>query len=181
MNMKPKLRKLCRVLVAALVVLLGARIEARGEEAQWSLSAAPVGTSATGPEKSTLAPSNAIGRHSMRTVASSLAVVLGVFLLLLALFRKQHQRTQGSSLMETLGQIQVAPKVKLHLVRFGSRLLVLHITPNSVQRVAEISDPNEVQQLLTDHNHPTVAYPQVDELLQAVDEARQSPSRGLIG
>lgn len=179
--MKPKSRNLCRLLVASLVVFLGVRLEAAAEESQWSLSAIPVSTSAAPPGKSNLKPLKAIGRDSMRTVLSSLAIVLGVFFLLSALFRKQHRRTEGPRMLETLGQVQVAPKVKLHLVRFGSRLLVLHITPNSVERVAEISDPDEVQRLLNDHNDPAATYPQVDELLQEVHAKGQSPSRGLIG
>ena len=89
-------------------------------------------------------------RQPLRVVASSLAIVLGGLALLVAGIRRQA--SLGSpGLMETLTTVQVAPKVRLHLVRLGSRLLLLHLTPQSVERVAEITDPDEVRELLAAH------------------------------
>lgn len=111
-------------------------------------------------------------RNPLVTVGSSLAIVLGGFAILAALFRKTEKpRAKPSELMETLGAVQVTPKVKLHLVRLGSRLLVLHLGANSVERVAEISDPEEVQNLLHGGDlagATAVEVPQVDEMLRAV-------------
>jgi len=132
----------------------------------------------------TLPPTKALlSNQTFRTVASGLAIVLGVFALLTALFRTQHVQNQSVALMQTLGAIQLTPKVKLHLVRLGNRLLVLYLSENSVQRIAEISDPDEVSMFLGSDNHETTSVPsRVDELLQAVDGvAIRSDNRGAIG
>ena len=95
-------------------------------------------------------------KHPLRTVISSLAIVLGAFLLATAILRKQSKSqtpTSASSgsalnLMDNMGELQLTPEVKLNLVRIGSRLLVLHLSDDGVQTVAEITDSAEVQQLL---------------------------------
>ncbi len=111
--------------------------------------------------------------HPLRIVTSSLAIVLGGFALFLVWFRRQTAAV-SSGVMDSLGTIQVTPKVQLHLVRFGSRLLLLHVTPDKVQRVAEVTDPSEVQSLLAAH-HGVTRQPvsdRVDELLQDFDAAK---------
>ena len=111
--------------------------------------------------------------HPLRVVTSSLAIVLGGFALFLVWFRRQTAAV-SSGVMDTLGTIQVTPKVQLHLVRLGSRLLLLHLTPEKVERVAEITDPSEVQSLLAAH-HGVTRQPvsdRIDELLQDFDAAK---------
>lgn len=89
-------------------------------------------------------------KHSIGHVAGSLGIVVGGFLLVTAMLRKQQGPIASSAtLLETLGEAQVTPQTKLHLVRLGSRLLVLHLTPTNVNKVAEISDPEEVNSLLS--------------------------------
>lgn len=137
--------------------------------------------------------------HPLRTVVSSLAIVLGAFLLAAAILRKQGKsQTQTRAvptamhgdLMNNVGELQVSPEVKLNLVRIGSRLLVLHLSDDGVQTVAEISDEAEVQQLLNRSNSAAAAaatdglrdprptftsfdefdsHPQVGDLLRSVE------------
>lgn len=111
--------------------------------------------------------------HPLRIVTSSLAIVLGGFALFLVWFRRQTAAVSTGA-MDTLGTIQVTPKVRLHLVRLGSRLLLLHLTPEKVERVAEVTDPSEVQSLLAAH-HGATRQPvsgRIDELLRDLDAAK---------
>ena len=114
-------------------------------------------------------PTKLTRKDSIRTVASSLAIVLGGFLLLSILLRKPQPAKVTSQLIESLGAVHITPKVKLHLVRFGSRILVLHLASNAVQCVAELSDPLEVQRVMNEGNTEISTPPQVDELLRAAD------------
>lgn len=132
---------------------------------------------------------DSVPRYSIRKVGSSLAIVLGAFALVSLAMRRPKTSGQTTPLIETLEQIHLTPKVKLHLVRFGQRLLVLHVSPGAVQRIAEITDPAEVAQMLGDSDAVQVAetlnqHPSVEELLQAVGKVqplqRSSGTGGLL-
>lgn len=92
---------------------------------------------------------------SLRKMGGGLAVVLGGFFLVTVLMRKQVTAPPAGQLMQSLGSVQIAPKVRLHLVRLGSRILVLHINGQNVQRVAELTDPEEVQKFLNTNQQET--------------------------
>jgi len=115
--------------------------------------------------------------NPLKTVVSSLAIVLGGFALFVVCFRKQV-KVPSSSVMETLGTVQVAPKVHLHLVRLGERLLLLHLTSGRVERVAEITDRSEVQSLLAAH-YGSVEFGnrKVGNVLQDLDSGDSAPKR----
>ena len=133
-------------------------------------SSSPETTSSPFSERTTLSK-----RQPLQTVVSSLAIVLGGFALLLFCFRKRT-RKGSTDILETLGTVQLAPKARLHLVRLGSRLLLLHITPGKVHRVTEFTDPQEVQDLLAAHygaNHEKTA-DHVGTLLRGFDMSSDS-------
>ena len=92
-------------------------------------------------------------------------------------------------MMESLGELQLTAKLKLHLVRIGSRVLVLHLSQDAVQTVTEIVDPQEVATLTGGFNEengneisfdvesvpsrrrmrPLTNHPQVSDLLRNVE------------
>lgn len=142
-------------------------------------------------------------KHPLRTVVSSLAIVLGAFLLAAAILRRQGNASRLSAtnsgsipadLMHNMGELQVTPAVKLNLVRVGSRLLVLHLSDDGVQTVAEINADSDEQQSprhssgtkdaswnpssweTTEQHHaakpstPFGSHPQVGDLLRRVEE-----------
>ena len=150
---------LLRRVACFLLVMLCAG-PALADESKFPLLPAPVEDSSAVPT-SPISPSKVIG---------SLAVVLGGFLLVTLLFPKQKRRREQNDLVQLIGEVAVTPKIKLHLVRLGDRLLVLHVTGNSVQRLAEITDAEEVRRLFGDEHAslPTEA-PPVDQLLKAVE------------
>lgn len=173
--MKPTRFQFC----LAVALLLSATGLSFADEADYRLTPLPSGSlaaSAVGANPSVSPSVSPAKSHPLRTVASSLAIVLGGFAILTAVFRKMEKpRAKPSDLMETLGAVQVTSKVKLHLVRLGSRILVLHLGTNSVERVAEITDPVEVEQLLRGGDvTDAVNVPQVDEMLRAVNSSGAS-------
>lgn len=168
--MKPTRFQIC--VVVALIVGSSGYLPA--DEADYRFAPAGIEADTVGATTASSKMLSPAREHPLRTVASSLAIVLGGFIVLTALFRKfERPRTKPSELMETLGAVQVTPKVKLHLVRLGKRVLVLHLGSNSVERVAEINDPAEVEQLLGRGDTESVStdVPQVDEMLRAVGES----------
>ena len=158
-----------RKCIAILALIVCSATAASADETEMLLNLPPVGMQSSGEQaapvtdQSTSYPST----NPLPRVASSLAIVLGGFLLIAVLFRQPQQEKRNSELIETLGAVNVAPKVKLHLVRLGSRLLVLHLAPNSVQCVTEITDPDEVQRLLVGEDRAAALSPRVSDLLNA--------------
>ena len=84
------------------------------------------------------------------TVASSLSVVLGLFLVVAWAMRRT---VPGGSLLlpgevvEVLGRAALAGKAQVHLVRCGSKLLLVSLSPTGVETLTEITDPDEVSRL----------------------------------
>ena len=84
------------------------------------------------------------------TVASSLAVVLGLFLVVAWVMRKATPA--GSALLpgevvEVLGRTAMANRQQLQLLRCGSKLLLVSVTQAGVETLTEITEPEEVDRL----------------------------------
>jgi|GEM_PF-5203772 len=149
----------------------------QADESQYLLSPPQTSPSATHLPSQLPTPRSS-QRHPIRTLVSSLAIVIGAFLLLTLLLRKKGpSRTELNEdspheLMQSLGELSITPQVKLNLVRVGSRLLVLHVGEKSVQTVAEISGPEEVATLLGRETagEPVGEHPQVSDLLRRVED-----------
>lgn len=88
------------------------------------------------------------------TVASSLAVVLGLFAALVWTSRRFGTRHAGrgelpAEAVERLGVHALDPRTKLVLLRCGDRVLVLAQTASGVQPLTEIVDPTEASRLIS--------------------------------
>lgn len=114
-----------------------------------------------GPRQSP-APSPAGGLRSLVSVASSLAVVLGLFFVVAWVMRRA---TPGGSAMlpgevvEVLGRTVVSGRQQLQLLRCGNKLLLVSVTPTGVETLTEITEPDEVNHLagLCRQAHPDSA------------------------
>jgi flagellar biogenesis protein FliO len=85
--------------------------------------------------------------NPVRTL-SSLAFVLGLFFLFLRFARRYRvPAEEGEPLFDTLGRVSLLGK-RAHIVRFGSKLLVLAKTSNGLEKLTELSDPREVEQVI---------------------------------
>ena len=99
-----------------------------------------------GPKTSKLAGPSAI------TVASSLAVVLGLFAAFVWLTRKFGSRSiNGAGVpkewVQPLGSTPIDSRTRITLVRCGNRILVMAQTAAGVQALTEITDAEEVREL----------------------------------
>lgn len=84
------------------------------------------------------------------TMFGSLAVVLGLFLGMTWLLRRglpKGTRLLSSEVVEVLGRTPLAPRQQMHVIRFGSRLLLVSVTSTGAETLAEITDPAEVDRL----------------------------------
>jgi flagellar biogenesis protein FliO len=104
------------------------------------------------PPKSKRGAENApptVGR-AVTTVATSLAVVLGLFTLLVWFARKTNAKGRAPLLghaVETLGRTPLNGRQEMHLVRVGNKLILLAVTPTSAETLTEITDPAEIDRL----------------------------------
>jgi|GEM_PF-2077163 len=88
---------------------------------------------------------------STLTVLSSLAVVLGVFLLLVWAIRRAMPRSSQllpSDVLEVLGRSTLMGKHQMFLVRFGPKLLLLSVTTEGADTLTEIDHPDEVARIV---------------------------------
>ncbi len=83
-------------------------------------------------------------------VFSSLAIVLGLFFLLVWLARcalPKSATALPSDVLEVLGRSPLASRHHLQLIRLGRRLLLVSVTAEGAETLAEITDPDEVNHL----------------------------------
>lgn len=85
-------------------------------------------------------------------VLVALAVVVAVAYLLLRLWRRCNPNlapaSERSDPIKPLARFHLAPRQTLHLVRCGSRLLLLGATSASINHVATIDDATEIDRIL---------------------------------
>jgi len=87
------------------------------------------------------------------TVTSSLAVVLGLFALMVWLSRRFGNRSLGqtalpSEVLQSLGTAALDARTKINLVKCGGRVLVVAQTATGVFPLSEITSPEEVRHLI---------------------------------
>ncbi|MDB4533426.1 flagellar biosynthetic protein FliO [Vicingaceae bacterium] len=85
------------------------------------------------------------------TAVGSLAIVFSLFFVLTWIARRSGRggstRLPGD-VMEVLGIASLNSKHKMQLVRLGSKLVLLSVSPNGVEPISEITDPIEVDQII---------------------------------
>lgn len=92
------------------------------------------------------------GIRSLVTVGGSLAAVLGLFFLVVWVFRRASQGGSGTlprEAFEVLGRASLANHQQAQLVRCGSKLLLVSVnaTGGGVKTLTEITDSAEVERL----------------------------------
>lgn len=85
-----------------------------------------------------------------RTVGSVLVVLGGCWVALhFAAGRRRNSGLEAHGIVELLGQWPIAGKHQLHLVRIGSRLLLLAAAQDSLTCLLEINEPAEVERVMS--------------------------------
>ncbi|HEY2759251.1 MAG TPA: flagellar biosynthetic protein FliO [Pirellulales bacterium] len=85
-------------------------------------------------------------------MAASLAIVLGLFFVITWLMRRtlpNASRKLPSEVVDTLGRTPLAGRQQMHLLRFGNKLLLVCVSPAGVNTLAEISDPAEIDRVIS--------------------------------
>jgi flagellar biogenesis protein FliO len=88
---------------------------------------------------------------TISTVFSSLALVLGVFLFLVWLVKRAHPKSAAilpRDVVEVFGRAPITPRQSVHVVRFGSKVLLLAVSPTGIESLAEVDEPAEAERLI---------------------------------
>jgi len=88
--------------------------------------------------------------NAVTTVITSLAVVLGLFGIIVWFARRANPKgyaTLPGEVVETLGRAPLSGRQEMHLVRVGNKLLLLSVTQTGAETLTEISDPAEIDRL----------------------------------
>jgi flagellar biogenesis protein FliO len=120
--------------------------------------------------------------NSLFSAAGGLGIVIGIFLVGVWLFRRstpQSMMRLPGEVFEILGRAPLAGKQQVHLLRCGSKLLLVSVTPTGAETLAEITDPVEVDRLAgfchqTNPQSSSAAFRRIFEQL-----APQRANRGL--
>jgi len=87
---------------------------------------------------------------ALATVIGSLAIVLGLFLLVVWFTRRALPNASTSlpaEVIETLGRAPLGTRQNMHLVRVGNKLLLLCVSANGADTLTEITDREEVDRI----------------------------------
>ncbi len=106
--------------------------------------------------RSVRSPGDSLTAHpsATRTLTSmlgSLGIVLGLFAILVWFVKRSAPRTAvllPKEVVEVFGRATVSPRQSVHVVRFGSKVLLLSVSPNGVEALSEITEPTEVERLV---------------------------------
>jgi flagellar biogenesis protein FliO len=92
------------------------------------------------------------GGFNISTMLGSLAVVIGLFLLVVWFARRAAPQAVAplpTEVVQVLGRTSLAQRNMLQLVRVGSKLILVAVTPQGATTLTEIADPAEVDRLST--------------------------------
>lgn len=114
------------------------------------------------------------------TVASAMAIVIGVFLLFVWILRRGGRGTPPTlpaGVVSVLGRVPLEARQFAHLLRVGNKLLLISMTPTGAETLTEVTDSMEVDRIvgLCQQSHPhstTKAFEQVFRQLS------REPARG---
>lgn len=89
--------------------------------------------------------------HSaVASVIGSLAIVLGLFFVLVWATRRTAPTGTNllpTEVLEPLGRAPLAARQQMQLIRLGNRLILLSVTPQGAETLAEVTDPAEVERI----------------------------------
>ena len=109
---------------------------AKIEQVREAMDEAQRAPAATAPQRT---PEFSMYRSSVRVFTALLLVLAIIFLLTYILKRtgKQTALLSGPSLATVLGKVYLEPRVRLHFVRTGGKVLVVGVTQNAIASLAE--------------------------------------------
>jgi len=126
------------------------------------------------------------GPHGLTTVVGSLGLVLGLFLLVAWMMRRTIPAANvvlPGEVLEVLGRAPLAGKQQAYLVRLGSKLVLVSVTPAGMEALSEVTDPEEVHRLtsLCRQAHPNSSSAMFRHVFQQVTGEQEPPRRRRVG
>lgn len=91
------------------------------------------------------------GPRTWVSVVGSLGAVLGLFFLLAWAMRRGASGSSAllpNEALEVLGRAPLAGRQQVHLVRLGSKLVLVSVSQAGVEPLSEVTEPDEVQRLV---------------------------------
>ncbi len=154
-RMSPAHRTLLRsALVCALCLLPGSLARAEGElergPTRAAVSSLPLPPRANGRDgAATPHTKTASNSGGLWTTVLALGAIVGALALAGRWLKPYLGAPRGLPIeaLELLGRRLIEPKVSIHLVRCGGKVLVLGVSPDGVRTLSEIADPHEVERL----------------------------------
>jgi flagellar biogenesis protein FliO len=121
---------------------------------------------------------------SLTTAGSALALVLGLLCLSAWVVKRSMPRSARvlpKDVAEVLGRVPLAGRQVGQLVRVGRKLLLVATTPNGIETLTEITDEEDVQNLLRicDESHGRGAQAAFDDIFRQM--TREPAPRGFLG
>ena len=117
--------------------------------------------------------------QAMTTIFGALAIVLGIFFLVVWLTRSANQRRWSplpNEAVQLLGRTPLAGRQWMQLIRVGNKLVMVSVNGNQVDTITEITDPEEVEQLVSlCHKNQASHFRQTFQ--QVLDQHRQHHSQ----
>ena len=118
----------------------------------------------------------------LRTAGTGLGIALGLLLLCTWLFRRNtpSPTTQlPKEVVSVLGRTQLATRQFVQLLRVGNKLVLIAATPEGTKPLTEITDPVEVDRLLSlcmrNHSQSTTA-----EFQQVLNQLSREGAKGFL-
>ena len=135
-----------------------------------------------------ISPPNEKGRVTSRplggtlaTTFGGLAIVLGLFFVIVRLARKgrpKESTTLSAEVVEVLGRVPLAGRQQAQLIRVGNKLLLVALSTGVAETLTEITDPLEVDRLcgLCRQSRPTSATAAFRQVLAQFSREKPGPS-----
>jgi flagellar biogenesis protein FliO len=120
----------------------------------------------------------------MWTVATSLAIVLGLFFVVVYVSRRAGAGGPLSlpkEAFDVLGRAALAGRQQAQVVRFGDKLILLAVSATGVESLAEITSPEEVERVagLCEQRQPGSVTQSFQQVLHQF--SREKTASGFIG
>ena len=88
-------------------------------------------------------------------------------------------RAAPEEVLEVLGRAPLPGKQHLQVVRFGNKLVLLSTTPDGVKAVSEITDPDEVQRMVS-HFRRETSGSSSQAFQEILAQMGREPARGFV-
>lgn len=101
-------------------------------------------------EETATTPSGGSFFGALVSTVGSLAVVLGAFFALVALWKRTSPQSGNGGAAEVVDSSPLGDRARLLTIRWGNRLILAARTPEKIAPLAEIADPAEVAETLAE-------------------------------